>query len=268
VATVDETARPETDPAGRSTAAFLAWLRGYRRVWRGSAVSTLLVPILNLLALGYGLGTLVDANGGIEGVPYPVFLAPGLLAAGVMQTAADEGTFPVMGALRWNRTYHAMSATPLTSGNVFVGHLAFVVARAVSGGVVFLAVMLGFGLVRGAEWPLVVPFVALLALAIAAPVMAYSVVARNDEAFVLLYRFVWIPMFLFAGAFFPVSQLPGWLQPVARVTPLWHGVELCRGATLGVLSWPGVAVHVLYLAAWGLGGILLARRAYRRVLER
>jgi lipooligosaccharide transport system permease protein len=263
-----ETVHPTTDPAGRSSAAFLAWLQAYRRVWRGSAVSTLLVPILNLLALGYGLGTLVDANGGIDGVSYPLFLAPGLLAAGVMQTAADEGTFPVMGALRWNRTYHAMSATPLTSGDVYLGHLAFVVARAVSGGVVFLLVMLGFGLVQGGEWPLVVPFVALLALAIGAPVMGYSVAARNDEAFVLLYRFVWIPMFLFAGAFFPISQLPGWLQPIARLTPLWHGVELCRGATLGVLTWSGVVVHVLYLAAWGAVGLFVGRRAYRRVLER
>ena len=260
--------RPAPSAPDRAAAAFLSWLSAYRRVWRGSAVSTLLVPVLNLLALGVGLGTLVNAKGGIDGLPYSVYLAPGLLAAGVMQTAADEGTFPVMGALRWNRTYLAMTATPLTAGDVFLGHLGFVLARAVSGGTAFLLVIVVFGLERGTEWPLVVPFATLLAFAIAAPVMAFAVRAKNDASFALLYRFVWIPMFLFAGAFFPITQLPTWLQPVARLTPLWHGVELCRGATLSDLTWSGVAVHVGYLALWGVAGLVLASRAYRRVLDR
>jgi lipooligosaccharide transport system permease protein len=254
--------------ADRAWAAFLAWLHAYRRVWRGSAVNTLLVPVLNLLALGYGLGTLVNGAGGIEGVPYAQFLAPGLLAAGVMQTTTDEATFPVMGALRWNRTYFAMTATPLTAVEVFAGHLLFVLARAVSGAMVFGCVLWGFGLTEGPEALLVVPFAVLIAAAFAAPVMAFAVRARNDESFALLYRFVWIPMFLFAGVFFPVAQLPAWLRPVAVATPLWHGVELVRGATLDRLTWPAVGVHVLYLLAFSVVGYVLSVRAYRRVLAR
>src|SRR5207237_3793645 len=120
--TTTTTASGAVSPApDRVAAAFMAWLHAYRRVWRGSVVSTVLVPLLNLLALGVGLGTLVDHNGGIDGLTYAVYLAPGLLAAGVMQTAADEGTFPVMGALRWNRTYFAMTATPLTPADVLLG---------------------------------------------------------------------------------------------------------------------------------------------------
>jgi lipooligosaccharide transport system permease protein len=252
----------------RALAAFSAWLHAYRRVWRGSAVNTLLVPVLNLAALGYGLGSLVNGHGGIQGLPYAQFLAPGLLASGVMQTATDESMFPVMGALRWNRTYHAMTATPLTSSDVFVGHLTYVLARAVSSASVFTCVLWGLGLLHGPTSLLVVPFAFLLAAAFATPVMAFSVRARNDESFALLYRFVWIPMFLFAGAFFPVSQLPEWLQPVAVATPLWHGVELCRAATLDRLSWPAVAVHVLYLVAFAVGGFVLSVRAYRGVLAR
>jgi lipooligosaccharide transport system permease protein len=252
----------------RAWAAFLAWLAAYRRVWRGSAATTLIVPILNLLALGYGLGTLVNGNGGVGGVPYAEFLAPGLLAAAAMQTAADEGTFPVMGALRWNRTYHAMTATPLGAGEVFVGHLLYVVARATSGAVVFTVVIWAFGLTHGATTLLAVPFALLLALAVAAPVMAYSVHARNDESFALMYRFLWIPMFLFAGAFFPVSQLPAWLQPIAVATPLYHGVELVRGATLDELTWAAVLVHCGYLLVLGAVGVVLSVRGYRRVLAR
>ena len=257
--------RPRT---ARALAAFSAWLRAYRRVWRGSAVNTLLVPVLNLAALGYGLGSLVNAHGGIEGVPYAQYLGPGLLAAGVMQTATDESMFPVMGALRWNRTYYAMTATPLTPAEVFVGHLLYILARALSGAIVFACVLWGLGLLHGPTSLLVAPFAFLLAAAFATPVMAYSVRARNDESFALLYRFVWIPMFLFAGAFFPVSQLPGWLQPVAAATPLWHGVELCRAATLDRLSWPAVAVHVLYLTACAAIGFVAAVRSYRGVLAR
>jgi lipooligosaccharide transport system permease protein len=185
-----------------------------------------------------------------------------------MQTASDESTFPVMGALRWNRTYHAMTATPLSSADVFVGHLLYVLARAVSGAVVFGCVIWAFGLTHGPTALLVLPFSVLLAAAFATPVMAFSVRARNDESFALLYRFVWIPMFLFAGAFFPVSQLPAWLQPLAKATPLWHGVELVRGATLDQLSWPAVTVHVVYLAAFAVTGFVLSVRAYRRVLAR
>ena len=246
----------------RAWAAFLAWLQAYRRVWRGSAVNTLLVPVLNLFALGYGLGTLVNPKGGIDGVSYAQFIAPGLLAASAMQTAADEGTWPVMGAMKWNRTYPAMTASPLTPTEVYVGHLGYVLCRALSGCAVFAAVLLVIGLAHPAGALLALPFCLLMAASIAAPVMAFAIRAQNDEAFALLYRFVWIPMFLFAGAFFPVSQLPPVLRALAEVTPLYHGVALCRDLTLGqVQVWVDLG-HAAYLGAWFAVGYLLARRTF------
>jgi lipooligosaccharide transport system permease protein len=250
----------------RAWAAFLAWLHAYRRVWRGTAVNTLLVPVLNLLALGYGLGTLVNPKGGIDGVSYAQFIAPGLLAASAMQTAADEGTWPVMGAVKWNRTYPAMTATPLTPTEVYVGHLGYVLGRALSGCAVFAVVLLVVGLAHPMGALLSLPFCLLMAASIAAPVMAFAIRASNDEAFALLYRFVWIPMFLFAGAFFPVSQLPGVLRALAEVTPLYHGVELVRGAVLETLTWPAAAVHISYLSALTLVGYVVSVRTYRRTL--
>jgi lipooligosaccharide transport system permease protein len=266
---LDRLAPPRTGPDGdRVWAAFLAWLHAYRRVWRGSAVNTLLVPVLNLFALGYGLGTLVNPKGGIDGVSYAQFLAPGLLAASAMQTAADEGTWPVMGAVKWNRTYPAMIATPVTSTEVYLGHLAYVLARALSGCAVFAVVLLVAGLAHPSGALLSMPFALLTASAVAAPVMAYAIRAQNDEAFALLYRFVWIPMFLFAGAFFPVSQLPAVLRWVAEVTPLYHGVELVRGAILQTLTWPAAAVHVAYLVVLTAVGVVVAVRTYHRTLTR
>lgn len=251
----------------RPLRSYAFWAVNYRRTWRGSAVTTVLIPVLTLLALGYGLGRLLGSEG-VAGLAYPLFLGPGLLAAGAMQTAMDDALFPVMGAVRWNRTYHAMLATPLTSRDVFVGHLLWVVTRVLAGSTAFLLALVAFGLVRSWEGLLVLPFAGLIGLAFAAPAMGFAARSRNSEDFALVYRFGVVPMFLFAGAFFPVSQLPGWLQPVAWVTPLWHGVSLCRAATLGLLQpWPALG-HVAYLLLWAGAGVLVSDRVYRRVLVR
>ena len=94
-------------------------------------ISTILFPVLFLAAMGLGLGTLVDSStsGGVEGHSYLVFLAPGLLAATAMQTAVGESTYPVMGAIKWIKTYHAMLATPLGVLDMLVGHLLYIGVR-------------------------------------------------------------------------------------------------------------------------------------------
>lgn len=242
------------------------WWYAYKRIWRGSIITTVLVPILNLLALGYGLGALVDAGGGFGGMSYIAFIGPGLLATSAMTTAVEETTFPVMGAIRWDRSYHAMMATPLGANDVLVGHLLWVLTRVLSGAAVFFAVLVGFGVVSSWLGMLAIPFAVLLGLAFAAPVMAFAATTENNERFALLYRFGVIPLFLFAGAFFPVTQLPGWMQVVAHLTPTYHGVELCRGATTGSLGWDSTLVSVGYLLLWGAVGYAFAVHAYRRRL--
>ncbi len=263
------TRTPSTTRAAGTPAlvrSYAHWWYAYKRVWRGSIVTTILVPILNLLALGYGLGALVDAGGGFDGLSYVAFIGPGLLATSAMTTAVEESTFPVMGAIRWDRSYHAMMATPLGARDVFVGHLLWVLTRVLSGAAVFFAVLVAFGVVTSWGGVLAIPSAVLLGLAFAAPVMAFAATTENNERFALLYRFGVIPLFLFAGAFFPVTQLPGWMQVVAHLTPTYHGVELCRGATTGTLAWDSAMVSVGYLLLWGAVGFFFAVRAYRRRL--
>ncbi len=96
--------------------------------------------------------------------------------------------------------------------------------------------------------------------------MAFAATTENNERFALLFRFGVVPMFLFAGAFFPVTQLPGWMQVVAELTPTYHGVALCRAATTSTLAWGPDLVHVAYLMLWGVVGFFLARQAFRRRL--
>jgi lipooligosaccharide transport system permease protein len=241
------------------------WLTAYRRTWRGSVFSDFLSPLLFLAGMGFGLGRLVDdgSAGGVGGVPYAVFVAPGVLAAQAMQTAVGESTFSVMGAIKWNRQYHAMVAAPLRVGDVVTGHLAFVLLRVVTTSVIFLGVAAALGALRSPEALLAVPVAVLLGMAFAAPVYAVAARSETDQPFNLLFRFVVTPLFLFSGTFFPVTQLPHVLQWVAWATPLWHAVQACRALALGTAQLLPVLGHVAYLLLFVAVGLVLAHRALR-----
>jgi lipooligosaccharide transport system permease protein len=247
---------------------FEYWVFQYKRTWRGSVISTILFPVLFLASMGVGLGTLVDSStpGGVEGHSYLVFLAPGLLAATAMQTAVGESTYPVMGAIKWIKTYHAMLATPLGVLDVLVGHLLYIGARVLFGSVIFLAVMVAFGAVDSPLALLTLPAAVLTGLAFAIPVVAYSAVLENDYGFAILMRFVVVPLFLFGGVFYPVTQLPLVLEQLAYLTPLWHGVTLSRELALGTATARGTLLHMAYLTAWIAVGFAFAARNYRRRL--
>ncbi len=249
--------------------AYEHWLANYRRVWRGTIGTSLLNPILFLAAFGIGLGTLVDQSANAPaGVPYLDYVAPGLLATAAMQTASVEASWPVMAAIKWTRTYHAMLATPLLARDILVGHQLFVVTRVLVTSSLYLAVIAAFGAVSS-PLALLVPLAAVLVgTAFSAPVAALAAHVKSDTSFPTLFRFVIVPMFLFSGAFFPVERLPAVLEAVAYLTPIWHGVELCRSLTLGAVDAAAASGHVAYLLAWSLGGLVLARLAYSRRLLR
>ena len=184
-----------------------------------------------------------------------MFLAPGLLAASAMGTGVGESTYPVFGSVKWNKTYQAAEAAPLRPGDLFHGHLLFVVMRTDElARIVFLC---AFGAVRS-PWPL------RRSRSPCSPGWRSPHRSRRgrspagDTSFAVVFRFGMIPLFLFSGTFFPVTQLPAWLRPVAYLTPLWHGVALCRALCLGRGQRPGRA------AARRLPGRAGRRRALGR----
>src|SRR3954452_21010665 len=246
------------------------WAYQYKRTWRGSLVNGILSPVLFLAAMGIGLGGLVHsrtAAEGLHGATYLVFLAPGLLAANAMQVAVQESTYPVMGAIKWIRTYHAMLATPLRVIDVLIGHLLWIAIRLVMVCGIFLAVMFAFGTTKSWGAVLALPAAVLTGMAFAAPVAAFAATRETDSGFSALFRFVVMPLFLFSGTFFPISQLPHGLKVIAYVTPLWQGVDLCRSLALGITQpWLNLG-HVAYLAGMIGLGVLLARRTFRTRLR-
>lgn len=260
--------QPRTVPSAwsRTWASLGFWAFQYRRTWRGTVVSSILTPVLFLTALGVGLGTLID-EGGRLGDEYLLFLAPGLLAATAMQTATFESMYPVMGAIKWVRTYHAMLATPLGVGNILGGHLLWVAFRVTTTAATYLVVIALFGAAPSLLALVALPVATLCGMAFAAPIFAFAAGYDSPAGFAALERFVIVPMFLFSGTFFPVGQLPEALQWVAYATPLWHGVDLCRGLVQGTQELADALMHVGYLSLWVVGGVVLAYYFFRRRLE-
>jgi lipooligosaccharide transport system permease protein len=184
-----------------------------------------------------------------------------------MQTAAGESTFPIMGGIVWDRTFLGMLTTPVRVLDVLLGKIAYIGLRLALVCGVFFVVMLLFGATHGLQAILAVPAAVLTGLAFTTPIVAYSATQKDATGFNALFRFGVIPLFLFSGTFFPIGQLPAILQPLAVMTPLWHGVDLCRTLALGTADAPGVLIHVAYLGAMAAGGLVLANRTFRRRLE-
>jgi lipooligosaccharide transport system permease protein len=250
------------------TGAVTAWhARTYKRVWRATITTAFLNPIFFLLSIGVLLGSLVDdGQADLGGLSYLEFVAPGLLAVTAMQLGTNDSTYPVMAGIKWLRTFHAVVATPVRVSELVFGGLAWSALRMLVALVIFASIAaLGGAFVS--PLAVIAPLAALLCgLAFAAPIAAFSGGLEDDSWIPALMRFGIIPMFLFAGTFFPVSQLPDWLEPVAWATPLWHGVTLCRDLTSGSIEALDTVMHVGYLLAWVVGGIAASIIVFRRRL--
>jgi len=238
----------------------------YRRGWRGTAVSSVVTPVVYLLALGVGLGVFVDRSTNLpDGITYLEFVAPGLMAATAMQLASFEASWPVLAAIKWHRQYHAMLATPLRIRDVMLGHQAYFAFRMLLTATVYFVVILAFGAVNSPLGVLAIPVTVLVGLSFTAPLAAWAAHTQTEASFVAIFRFLILPMFLFSGTFFPISALPRPLEIIAWFTPLWHGVTLCRDLTLGHVV-PADLLHVAYLAAIATVGLVAARFTYARRL--
>ncbi len=246
---------------------FGSWVTAYKRTWRGSIFGRFLSPVLFLLSMGLGLGSLVDKSaGGVGGVPYLHYVVPGIVAAQAMWVAMGESSYQVLGAIRWNMKYHAMLATSIGINDILIGHLTYVAMQITGATAIFIGVAALFG-AFGSWWVLLaLPITLLTGMAFAVPIFAFSAAQEGDGGFNILFRFIITPLFLFSGTFFPVDQLPAFLRPIAWVTPLWHGVEANRSLALGSPDAASILGHTAYLLVAIAVSSWLARRAFTKRL--
>ena len=201
---------------------------------------------------------------------YLQFLAPGLLVATSMQSAAFEATFPIIGGLNWQRTFHAMYATPLSPRDIAYGNLLWTAFRLTLIATVFTIIVVLMGAAYSPAIVLGIPIAVLTGMSFAAPIAAFSATQRTPARFNVIFRFIITPLFLFSGVFFPIDTLPSFLQAVAWLSPLWHGVVLTRALVLGVPDMaPALAlVHLSILVALVAVGSWAAARLIERRLVR
>jgi lipooligosaccharide transport system permease protein len=247
---------------GRSLHVAEAEAIGYRRTWRGTVISSFVTPLLYLGAMGAGLGQIIDRGESDLGVPYLLFVATGMMAATAMQSATGDGTWPVMAGIRHRKTFFATIATPVSPAELVYGKLLWGALRLTFILVVFGLIAAALGALELGPALLSVAPSVLTGLAFLSCIIAYTVTREDEQALSSLFRFAIIPLFLFSGTFFPISQLPGFLQPVAYATPLFHGVELVRKIALpeAVATSMPMWVHIAYLTAMTLIGVFLAAR--------
>ena len=236
----------------------------YRRTFRASLFSSFGIPVLFLAAMGLGLGGYVDQNPdpSLAGLTYLQFLAPGLLAATVMQSGSFEAAFPILGGLQWNKIFHAMYATPIRALDIALGNIVWIALRLTMVAVVFALIVVAFGASRSPLIVLAIPAAVLTGLAFTTPIMAFTATQRTPDRFAAMFRFGITPLFLFSGTFYPIESLPDFLRPIAWISPLWHGVDLCRALMLGTVDRdPLLAViHVVVLLAITVLGTMAAAR--------
>lgn len=229
------------------------------------------LPLLYLSSMGLGLGALVDSGAGrVEGVSYLVFVGPALLVSSIVMEASGEFTYPVMSGFKWQRHFFAATATPVTPAQVALGEVVAVGLRFVADSVLFWLALLWFGAVTSPASVLMILIAPLAALAFGVPLMAFSA-TQTDEGyqFTFVQRFVVMPMFLFAGTFFPLDAMPPYLQWIGWISPMWHGTQLARVVGFGMANpWWLTLLHVVVLlAAVAVGMWAAARQFTRRVTQ-
>ena len=243
-----------------------AWI-WYKRNWRSSAVSSILQPLLFLIALGFGFGSQVRPSEATLGLPYVQYLAPALVCAAAMQTAAFESTYPILSSFKWQRNYIAITSTPIGPKPLVGGVLAWIAVRLAVSAAIFLVIAAPLGALAGPATAWALPAAVLTGMAISAPIVAYSSTIESEgQQFNAIFRFVIIPMMMFSGTFFPVEQLPGWVQPLVWITPLWHGTELSRGLAFGTADALPLLGHTAYLLVLIAVGAYLCTRTFTRRL--
>ncbi len=207
----------------------------FLRTWKVNFIPPFLEPLLYLLALGLGVGSFISE---VDGVSYPRFIAPALIAIAVMNAAFFECTYSSYVRMYYQKTFDAMIATPLTIEEVIAGELLWGATRSLIYALLMFPVLLAFGVIDPFLTLLAIPFSLLAGLLFSALGMCFTAITPSIETLNYPSFLLITPMFLFSGTFFPLSLLPPPIQTVAfAILPLAHVVLVIRSFTLGNLSW-------------------------------
>jgi lipooligosaccharide transport system permease protein len=228
-------------------------------------------PVLYLVSIGLGVGAYIDENTGgmgVDGVSYITFLAPALLATAAIQGAIDESVYPTLEGFKWNKIFFSMNSTPLSGNHIAMGVFLNSLIRVIFTAVIYWFVMLAFGVLESPRAWLAIFTAVMAGAAFGALMQALAGMLENEDIFfTVLQRFVIMPLFLFSGTFYPLTNMPIFLQWIGWISPLWHATELGRWLTYGhEISSLMLYTHFIFLNSLLLFGVFASRRIFTRRL--
>jgi len=226
-------------------------------------------PLLYLMSIGIGLGSLVSKNLGlVDGVPYLTFLAPALLMASALQVAVDETSFVVVQGFSWEKSFFAMNQTAITGKQIASGLMYYAIFRVVMNSGIYAVFLVLFGAMTWEAVPMQLLLTVFVGTAFGFVMMAYAAYIKEEgDWLVLMMRFIIAPMFMFSGTFYQIENMPELVQKIAWASPLWHATELARSASYGS-SDPYTLSHILILIFTGILGASFAYPKFTRRLAK
>jgi lipooligosaccharide transport system permease protein len=236
----------------------------WRKVAAASIMGHLADPVIYMLGLGYGLGSLLPEMGGMS---YIAFLAAGTLCYSTMNSASFEALYSGFARMHEQRTWEAILNTPVTLDDVVLSEMLWAATKSLMSGAAVLAVIWLLGLSHSPMSLWMIPLALLIGLSFSAIGLIMTALAPAYDFFMYYFTLVITPMMLLCGVFFPVTQLPESLQLVAGVLPLTHAVDLARPLMNGAVP-PQALLHVAVLCAYTLAGFYVSLVLFRRRLSR
>ncbi len=218
----------------------------YTKLYKTSFALNFAEPALYLVAMGFGLGSLVKD---IQGQPYINYIAPGIIASSSVFAAVYECTYGTYIRMTFQKTFDAILATPVNLGDLVAGELAWGATKSVIFGITIMIVVALFGLVDSPLIILVIPFIFLGGLIFAEISVVFCAIVPGIDSFSYFYTLFMTPLFLFSGIFFPLNTMPRIVEDIALFTPLYHLVNICRAFSAGTFSGAVLSMVWLIIAA-------------------
>lgn len=254
-----------TGVIGISPVWMAVWRRNYL-VWKKlaaeSVLGNIIEPLFYLVGFGMGFGAMLPE---VDGVKYIAYLAGGTICYSTMMAASFEALYSGFARMHVQRTWEGILNAPVSLQDVVFAEWIWAASKSFFSGMAVLLVAVALGL--GQSWTMVfiLPLAFLIGLTFSGLGLIMTALAKSYDFFMYWFTLALTPMMLLSGVFYPIANMPGWLQVVSNALPLTHAVAVGRPLLLG--RWPEHWVfHVAVLAAYGVAGFLLALRLFRKRL--
>ncbi len=243
------------------------WRRNFL-VWRKLAIPSMLGnladPVFYMVGLGFGLGALLPA---VNGVPYIQFLVSGTVCFSTMNAATFEALYSAFSRMHVQKTWPALLNAPLTIDDIVLGEWLWAASKSLLSGLSILVVMTALGLAKSTLVCWLIPLIVLTGLVFAGLGLMINAISPSYDFFLYYFTLIITPMSMVSGVFYPIEQLPQWLQNISAFLPLTHAIQLARPLVNGYVP-PQIAVSLLVLIVYAAAAFYCAVLLTRRRLSR